>query len=279
MRPLLIAIVAALSAGTAGAQPAPPPTQAQLAACLTRLSVVGLPRHRAEAAKAEQTALVCRAGYALSFNGKTRNPDWVIERLSPSDLVGPAVRRDNFQADAWAPKSPGPLDYDGARDRGHQAPAGDAKSSQPRMDDSFYMSNMSPQQGPGFNRGEWKYLEEAVRSWVLCGGHADVVVMTGPVYGDSKVTIGPPGAPILVPEAYYKIVYDVQTGRAVGFKLPNRKMTKTDIAAFVTKISQIEDETGLDFFPLLTQKRQAQIETSKGLVWGHAQACQSQSPD
>ena len=37
-------------------------------------------------------------------------------------------------------------------DRGHLAPAADAKSSQETMDETFLLSNIAPQVGNGFNR-------------------------------------------------------------------------------------------------------------------------------
>jgi endonuclease G len=262
--------------------PAGPPAQdpAAAARCLQRFKVIGLPVLRSEQAQAEQfPQIICRPGYALSFDLRTGNPDWVIERLTPAVLKGLAERRDNFAADPLlGAKSPTPDDYaHSGFDRGHQAPAADDKFSQPVMDETFYMSNMSPQVGIGFNRGQWKYLEEAVRAWVLCGGHDDVIVMTGPIYGDGAVVTIPvaAGAPrkIRVPAAYYKIVYDVKSTRAVGFRLNNQKHKKSDLQAFVTPIAAIEDETGIDFFPALARRKQNQIETPRGIVWGHEQAC------
>ncbi|MET3667936.1 DNA/RNA non-specific endonuclease [Caulobacter sp. 1776] len=261
----------------AQAPPTPPPPPpvvdpAVQAACLARFKDVGLPHLRSESAQAEQAPVVCRRGYALSFNKKTLNPDWVIERLTKAELIGTAQRRDNFHKDDLVPDSPTPEDYTNTgRDRGHQAPAADAKFSQPVMDDSFAMTNMSPQVGIGFNRGQWKYLEEAVRAWVLCGGREDIIVMTGPIYGDSVERFGP--RKIWGPAAYYKIVYDVRSGRAVGFKLPNVKLKKAELETYVVPIADIEDETGIDFFRALTRRRQAQLETSRGVAWGHGQAC------
>lgn len=295
MRPPLRLLAAALlaAAGSAAAQPAPirtpgplagptppAPNAAALQACLRPFVRVGLPRHRSEDALEDQhRPVVCRRGYALSFNKVTLNPDWVVERLTPAVLKGAAARRDNFAPDPLlGALSPTHADFTGTGfDRGHQAPAADAKFDQRVMDESFYMSNMSPQVGVGFNRGQWKYLEEAVRAWVLCGGREDVIVTTGPIYGDTVRTLPPRG--IRVPAAYYKIVYDVDSGRAVGFRLDNRKHKRTDLAAFVVPIADIEDATGLDFFPELSRRRQNQLEAAKGALWGHGQNCDNVGGD
>lgn len=293
LRTLTLVLVSA-AAFSAAAQPAPPPvapaapslpTREAVLACLGRFKDVGVPAHRSETAHADQAPVVCRRGYALSFNLRTRNPDWVVERLTRKELVGSATRRDNFAPDPLVqprgqfPGSPTKEDYTNfGRDRGHQAPAADAKFDQRVMDESFYMSNMSPQVGIGFNRGQWKYLEEAVRAWVLCGGREDILVMTGPIYGENRPRIGP-NRDIIEPEAYYKIVYDLRSLRAVGFKLFNTKHKKQNLSDFVVPISQLEDETGLDFFPNLPRRRQAQLETSKGAVWGHDQSCSVSTED
>ena len=45
------------------------------------------------------------------------------------------------------------LDYvKSGYDRGHMVPAGDAKSSQEAMDETFLLTNVAPQVGNGFNR-------------------------------------------------------------------------------------------------------------------------------
>ena len=254
-----------------------PPTEAQFLECVQAFDEIGIPYYRSEAALSEVQP-VCREGYALSFNLGTRNPDWVIEHLTAADLRGSAARKNDFRPDPIVGADRGPTsdDYTGSGyDRGHMAPAADAKYDQRVMSETFYMTNMSPQVGIGFNRGQWKYLEEAVRSWILCAGRETLIVMTGPIYGKSRTYVrsGDNARRILVPEAYYKIVYDPRSRRAVGFRLKNQKTSRTDLAAFIVPISQIEDETGLDFFSRLTPRRQRQIENSKGVAWGHDQNC------
>lgn len=44
-------------------------------------------------------------------------------------------------------------------DRGHLAAAGNHRKSQLAVDQTFYLSNMSPQVGRGFNRDKWNDLE------------------------------------------------------------------------------------------------------------------------
>jgi endonuclease G len=235
--------------------------------CLARFDDVGLPRHTSVAARVEQfRPVICRRGYALSFNLKNRTPDWVIERLSPGAVTGGATRSNRFRPDpALGALSPQPDDYTrSGYDRGHQAPAADARGDQQTEDESFYMSNMAPQVGPGFNRGEWAHLEDQVRRWIGCG-HADLIVITGPIYGGSQRSIGAP--PIRVPDAFYKIVFDERSREGVGFRLENRKYANAPLDGFSVPIRRIERETGLDFFPALRPAAQENVEAAAHPLW------------
>jgi endonuclease G len=261
--------------------PSPPPDHLP-PECMKQFEI-DLPHHRGDDVARRQTK-VCRQGYLLSFNVDTQSPDWVMERLSQADLVGPASRTDKFVDD---PALPPEVDADNADylktgfDRGHQAPAADAKFSQKVMDESFYFTNMSPQRGIGMNRGAWKFLEEATRSWVLCGGHPDLYVITGPIYGTiegNPRSIGNP--PVAVPRAYYKIVYDANLGRAVGFVLDNTKIgSRIDLQKYVWKIADIETETGLNFFRTMDQRTQAQMKDNPGVAWAHSGTCPGDTGD
>lgn len=270
------ALAATLVLGVPAAAQTAPSSGAPTTACLSRFTPVALPIHRGDDIASKQI-LICRDGYVLSFNKATRNPDWVVERLTPAALKGTAKRSDKFLTDPAAQGfSPTAQDYSdpvNPRDRGHQAPAADFKSSQPLTNDSFYMTNMSPQVGPGFNRAQWRFLEEDVRAAVLCGGHEDVIVITGPIYGSSGVWIGRNANKILSPAAYFKILYDVGTGRAVGFRLDNKAYKKTPTDTFIAPIKDLEVETGLDFFANLSRRDQNLLERRKGIFWGHGQAC------
>lgn len=255
-------------------KPAPPPGLAQ---CLARFAGgIGLPVHRSDDAASAQI-VVCRDGYALSFNATTHNPDWVVERLNPQQLEHKFDRKDDFQPDSMLGAStPQLADYTGPEadpyQRGHQAPSEDFASNQKEGAESFYLSNMSPQIG-GFNGGIWRVLEGQVRKWVTCTDHSDIVVITGPIYRDTKTRIG--ADQLWVPKAYYKIVYDVNQGQAVGFILDNMKASKPggDFSQYVQPIAEIERETGLDFFSKLTTRGHTVIESRRGTPWGHIGSC------
>lgn len=65
-------------------------------------------------------------------------------------------------------------------DRGHLAAAGNHKTNQKHIEQTFFLSNMAPQVGKGFNRDSWNNLEKHVRK--LTKIYKDVYCCTGPLY-------------------------------------------------------------------------------------------------
>jgi len=283
MRPVTALLAVLALASAAAAAPAPAPPANDFSACQARYSAIGLPAMKAdEEADGSTPIALCRQGYAVLFDPETRDPYWVIERLERDWLTGNAVRKDNFLEDADANRiqpnaSAKPSDYNGQHyDRGHQAPAGDFKSSQDMTNKSFLMTNMAPQIGIGFNRNIWKDLETDVRSWVACGGMTELYVITGPVFGDNEKFIGPSkDRKVRVPDKFFKVIYDPVGGRALGMLLPNAKLNSADLPSYAVPISQIEEETGITFFPALSRRQQNVLKTSAGNLWQADASCSS----
>ncbi|KAF9581298.1 nuclease, partial [Lunasporangiospora selenospora] len=99
-----------------------------------------------------------REGYVASYNRQLRHPNWVAEHITAESLkAGEGVGRGNsqFKEDSTVPDLYKAKLSDYVRsgyDRGHMVPAADCKSTQTAMDDTFYLSNIAPQVGEGFNR-------------------------------------------------------------------------------------------------------------------------------
>jgi endonuclease G len=151
-------------------------------------------------------------------------------------------------------------DYKGSGyDRGHLAPAADFSYDDFALSQSFYLSNMSPQ-NPSFNRGIWKKLEDQVRDWAM--ENDNIYVVTGPVLNKSFKTIG--NNEVSVPEYYYKIVLDIQKPdiKAIAFLMKNEK-SSASLESFVVTINRLESLTGLDFFPTMPDQLENALEESK----------------
>ena len=87
------------------------------------------------------------------FDTRTRNPQWVIERISEETSRGDGDRKfSQFKEDDKIPdKFRNKLDdFRGSGyDRGHLAPASAHKLSQTTMDETFTLSNISPRSATG----------------------------------------------------------------------------------------------------------------------------------
>ena len=140
-------------------------------------------------------------------------------------------------------------------DRGHLAPAGDMKSSQHAMSESFFMSNMSPQL-PSFNRGGWKKLESLVRFWAK---DSEIHIVTAGILNKSLSKIGESG--VSVPDYFYKIIFDTYECKMIGFVMPNKKIT-LELESYVKTIDEIEKLTGIDFFYNLEDHIEDELESS-----------------
>src|SRR6056297_2800745 len=143
--------------------------------------------------------------YTLSYDEQHEQAEWVAYELTASEVNGSYDRTDNFRKDPKVSTGSASLsDFKGSGyDRGHLAPAGDMSFSYTAMSESFYLSNMSPQEA-SFNRGIWRQLESQVRDWAQNNG--SVYVVTGGILDGSYQDIGPND--VTVPSDYYKVILD-----------------------------------------------------------------------
>jgi endonuclease G len=207
--------------------------------------------------------LVRRDGYVLRYRDAYKNADWVAYPLLANEITGDADRDgEQFKPDPLVPTGTAlPSDYTrSGYDRGHLAPAGDFKFSQRLTRESFYMSNVSPQ-APQFNRGIWKELEELVRQWAVRDN--GLYVVTGSVLKPGLPTIGRTNE-VSVPGKFYKVILYCNKPeiRMIGFLLDNEP-SNSSLKQFVVPVDQIEQLTGIDFFPKLPDNLERRLE-SKG---------------
>ena len=203
--------------------------------------------------------------FVLSYSENHEQPEWVYYKLTSSFIKGSVSRTDDFRSDPKVRTGSAQLyDYKGSGyDRGHLCPAGDMKLSRTSMSETFYMSNMSPQE-PSFNRGIWKNLEATVRNWAAQKG--EIYVVTGGILTENKGSIGENR--VTVPRYYYKIVYD-PTGnqKMIALILPNEKGTEP-LQSYVVSVDKVEQLTGVDFFPELPDELENRLEsTSNAAQW------------
>jgi len=135
---------------------------------------------------------------------------------------------------------------------------------QTAMSESFFLSNMSPQLA-SFNRYIWKDLEADVRDSAKTNGKIHIV--TGPIFGENYpllATIGENN--VSVPSHYYKVVLDyTQPGiKGIGFILANESSDEP-LSTFAKTIDEVEIETGIDFYHMLPDSIEEEVESSMDL--------------
>lgn len=253
---------------------AAPPTLPATAAVAGPVNPAGLFEYGFPGPVADVAA---RSALISSYDRRTRNPHWVVEHITPASLAVRDGDRKNstfLEDDSVPPKFRALLKdyYRSGYDRGHQVPAADAKWSQKAMDETFYLSNMCPQVGEGFNRDYWAHFEDFCRR--LTVKYPSVRIVTGPLYLPRKdpvdnkwyvkyEMIGSPPS-VAVPTHFYKVIF-AEDGKANGnvavgaFVLPNAPIANTKpITDFEVPIEAVERASGLEFatkLPLQRRKR------------------------
>jgi endonuclease G, mitochondrial len=203
--------------------------------------------------------IIAHSAYSLGYSETHEQAAWVYYLLTKEETKALYERTDRFVEDPLvATGSASNADYAGSGyDRGHLAPAADMAWSAESMAESFYFSNMSPQD-PSFNRGIWKKLEEQVRNWAVY--YDSIYVVTGAVLQDSLPSIGVNH--VAVPRYYYKVLLDLDYShfQSIGFLLPNQKSSEA-LTHFIVSVDSIEQLTGIDFYADLNDSLENTFES------------------
>ncbi|KAL6258872.1 hypothetical protein P5V15_010817 [Pogonomyrmex californicus] len=220
--------------------------------------------------------------FVLSYDRRNRVAHWVFEHLTkerlqcntevdrskcefkPDQSIHPFFRSEN-------------TDYKGSGyDRGHLAAAGNHKMEQKHMEQTFFLSNMAPQIGKGFNRDSWNRLEKHVRK--LTNIYKDVYVCTGPLYLPKKEADGKKyvryeviGANhVAVPTHFYKVIVgETNDGKfeMEAFVMPNAPIDdNAPLTNFQVPPESIERAAGLLFFDKITRNKLNKIN-GKSTSW------------
>ncbi len=206
-------------------------------------------------------------GFELVYDESARIPEWVGYELTAEEVAGTASRGRHFVPDPDVKGVQGDnIDYRNTGwDRGHMVPAGDMKLDDQMMRESFYFSNICPQ-NRNLNGGDWRTLEELCR--IYAQKYGKVYIVCGPIYGNNMYgRLGP--HQIVIPDAFYKVLL-VETNHgfeSIGFIMNNEAGHKP-LTTYVKTVDYVEMITGLDFFSLLPNKIEKKVESTFNLsVW------------
>jgi endonuclease G len=214
---------------------------------------------------------VQHGAYVSSYNTKTLIPDWVAYELTAEEAEGRRERDGiEFRKDPDLRGCTQAMreDYTGSGwTKGHMMPAADAAFNGNAMSETFYFTNICPQDQT-LNAGDWQYLEKRVRSWARRYG--SVWVVTGPIVGTGRYgTIGERG--VTVPDSFYKALLvrrEDGSYSAIAFVMDNDDERYLLKDCFMS-INELERLTGLDLYPALDDRIEEKVEeTVKLSDWG-----------
>lgn len=207
--------------------------------------------------------LIHKTGFILAYSCGYRSARWVAYMLEAEEIKAKVRRKNHFIADTLPDSClVVPEDYKRSGfDKGHLAPSADLCWSLQTMQESFCMTNMSPQK-PRFNRGMWKKLEDQVRDWAV--ENDSVYIVTGPVLGPGLPVIGL--SRICIPEFFYKVILDFSGPevKAIAFVMANKRLTG-ELSEYAVSVDSVESLTGLDLFSVLPESTELLVESSVNL--------------
>lgn len=217
--------------------------------------------------KAEQ--VIRHIGYTTSYNNETLNPNWVAYELTDVELQGKLKGKETF---CWDPEVLGRKsrreDYrnEDSWDKGHMAPKADMKWSVQAYEESFYLSNICPQNHE-LNSGAWLKTENLARRYALQCGKAYIIC--GPIF--TKQEYGRLGQNnVWIPDAFFKaILVPASHGyESIAFIMPNSPQ-KNKLASYSLSVDDLERLINIDLYCSLEDRVEELTESTVNLkFWG-----------
>lgn len=215
--------------------------------------------------------IVRHGAFVTSYNTETLIPDWVAYELTAEETGGNRSREGiefRMDPDLRGVTQAMREDYSGSGwTKGHLMPAADAAFSSSTMAETFYFTNICPQDET-LNAGDWQYLEKRVRQWA--NRYGSVWVVTGPIVGENRYgTIG--DRDVVVPDSFYKALLIRKPNgsySAIAFVMDNDD-DRYYLRDCYMNIDDLESLTGFDLFPALDDKIEEKVESKVRLSdWG-----------
>ena len=153
------------------------------------------------------------------------------------------------------------------KDRGHLCASADRLYSREVNEQTFYYTNMSPQRNK-FNTGIWLTLEGQVQSWGRSCTSSDTlyVVKGGTIDKEDQIRgyiSNDRSKPI--PRYYYMALLFKKgdSFKAIAFWMEHTDSPKsTKLVDYALSIDELEEKTGIDFFPSLNDNLENALEAT-----------------
>ncbi len=202
--------------------------------------------------------------YSMEYDLSLRHTRWVAFTAYDLTAADQVTRTNAWDDDPQVPedKRTERADYSGY-DRGHLVASNDRRYCREANEQTFYYSNMSPQLSD-FNQKIWQKLEENVKEWMQDETLRDTlyVVKGGTIREDQVLKYnGPHSVP--VPKYYFMVVLAKKGGsyKSIAFWLEHKNYSDPyDLQGKALSVDELEEKTGIDFFPLLPDVIERQTE-------------------
>lgn len=206
--------------------------------------------------------IVIHTGFITSYNHTTLVPDWAAYDLTIQERQGTNKPSCSY---GWNPNLKGRQasreDYaNSGWDKGHMVPKADLKWSADAYIESFYFTNVCPQDH-NFNNGDWRKLEEFVRR--MADKFGTVYIICGPIFNENHYgSLGKNN--VAIPDAFFKAILAPKDSGfiAIGFVMNNSSSTRQNYRNCALCIDDLERITGLDLFYALNDKVEGLVESS-----------------
>jgi endonuclease G len=196
--------------------------------------------------------------YSLSYVEGYELPSWVAYELTKEEASAVMEYKAKYSEDPDVTTGSATMkDYKkSGYIMGQLVPVEHMMMSKNAVKESFYLSTIVPHK-LAFNKYVWIEFAKTIKAWAYeCG---KLYVVTGPVLADSPFpTFGP--SKVSIPERYYYVLLDSADMRGAGFVMRN-SMASGTLKQFSMSIDEVEEITGIDFFPALPDDQENAVES------------------
>ena len=211
--------------------------------------------------------------YSLEYSYKYKHSYWIAYRFD-NTTGGNVGRNEAYKPDPELPSQYAAKHNDYTNSgytRGHLCASSDRQYSKEANQQTFYMSNISPQSGHGFNQSgsAWNTGEDKVQAWGynISRSTDTLYVVKGGTIGEGMIK-GYIKNEIAIPKYFFMAVL-FRSGdnyKAIGFYMPHENLKddpdKKDPKKYLMSIDALEQETGIDFFHNLPDNIENTVEAT-----------------
>ena len=201
--------------------------------------------------------------YTVAWDARRQTPAWTAYHLPqhPGPVPRAPSRPTRFLVCSIADSPVHEAYSNSGYDRGHVVPnhAIAVLHGRTAQRETFLTVNIAPQP-PSHNRGPWMRLERKTFHWSQARGGLWVISGVAHI-GEDRLLSGE--QPIAIPELWYTIIMDQgdEGWEAKAIMIPYDAQHDVAVLDHVTTVAALEQLTGFDFNPALSQEEQERIET------------------